>query len=230
MTTDRHGFRLVVFDYDGTLVDSQHVIAEAMGIAFAALGAPAPATEVVRRVVGLKLEAAIAQLLPEPVAEVDLERVAARYREAFFAIRSRSDYDEPLFPGIRAVLDALNVPEVCLAIATGKNRRGLLHGLERHGLAGFFVTLKTADDGPGKPHPAILQDAMAEVGAAPEETVVIGDTSFDMLMARNAGAHGIGAGWGYHTAEELLGAGAARVAEGPDHLPGVLADLRPAAG
>lgn len=227
---DLHAFRLVVFDFDGTLVDSQHAIAEAMGLAFSDIGVAPPATRDVRRVVGLKLEVAISRLLPESVDDEGVRRAAARYREAFFEIRTRRDFEEPLFPGVHDALAVLNRPEVCLAIATGKNRRGLLAGLERHELADFFVTLKTADDGPGKPHPAILQDAMAEVGAAPEETVVIGDTSFDMAMARSAGAMGIGAGWGYHTAEELSEAGASKVLDGLSEVPGALAALRSATG
>jgi len=224
---DTHAFRLIVFDFDGTLVDSQHAISEAMGLAFVEIGLAPPANEDVRRVVGLNLEVAISRLLPETVGKDGLRRAATRYREAFFEIRTRHDFDEPLFPGVHEALTSLNTPDVCLAIATGKSRRGLMAGLERHTLSDFFVTLKTADDGPGKPHPAILEDAMAEVGATPEETVVIGDTSFDMAMARNAGAMGIGAGWGYHTPRELLDAGAAQVLEAFAQVPGALVSLRP---
>ena len=116
----KHDFRLIVFDYDGTLVDSQHAIAEAMGVAFERIGSPAPTTDEVRRVVGLKLEVAISRLLPGSVGDGGLRQAAASYREAFFEIRSRSDFEEPLFPGVRAALETLNRPDVCLAIATGK--------------------------------------------------------------------------------------------------------------
>ncbi len=206
-------FKLVVFDWDGTLVDSQHFIVAAMTAAFADQGLPAPAPESVRRVVGLRLEMAAAQLLSDPDDMDTAERIARAYRRAFQSLRARGDLHETLFPGARETLALLDEPQVCLGIATGKGRRGLLSSLERHGLREYFVTLQTADDGPGKPDPEILHRAMAEVGAVPAETVLIGDTSFDMEMAANAGVRAIGVGWGYHPADELRGSGAARVIE-----------------
>ncbi|MFQ5775417.1 MAG: HAD-IA family hydrolase [Kiloniellaceae bacterium] len=220
-----HTFRLIVFDLDGTLVDSQHVIVRAMSEAFAAHHLPRPAAEAVRRVVGLKLEFAVARLLPDPDDWGTAARVAERYREAFLALRARPDYHEPLFPGAREVLALLDRPEVCLGIATGKNRRGLMASLERHGLAHHFVTLQTADDGPGKPHPEMLHCAMADAGAGPDETVLIGDTTFDMEMACHARARGIGVAWGYHDPAELRASGAVRVIETFDDLPPTLSAL-----
>ena len=220
-----HVFRLIVFDYDGTLVDSQRVILAAMTQAFAEHGLPAQAPEAVRRTVGLKLETAIARLLPDP-ADGDLAgRVAASYRHAFFQIRERPDYDEPLFPGVAEGLRRLEAPNVCLGIATGKSRRGLLAGLKRHGLHRQFVTLQTADDGPAKPHPESLFRAMADVGARPAETVVVGDTTFDMEMAGNAKATAIGVAWGYHAPAELRASGAARIVERFADLPEALAGV-----
>ena len=128
-------------------------------------------------------------------------------------LRRRPDHDEPLFPGAREALSALDRPDVLLGIATGKGRRGLLHVLEHHGLVDRFATLKTADDGPGKPHPAILEEAMAELGVDPVDTVMVGDTVFDVQMARNARVEAIGVAWGYHEAEELMAAGAGCVIE-----------------
>jgi phosphoglycolate phosphatase len=151
--------------------------------------------------------------------------VAERYRDAFLSLRSRPDFHEPLFPGARAALEALDHPEIMLGIATGKARRGLLNSLERHGLAAYFVTLKTADDGPGKPHPEILERAMAEVGVGPEDTVMVGDTIFDIQMARNAQAHAVGVSWGYHETAELTAAGAARVIDSFEDLVPALAVL-----
>ncbi len=220
-------FKLVVFDWDGTLVDSQRYIVAAMTAAFADLDLPAPAPEAVRRVVGLRLETAAAQLLSDPEDMDTAERIARAYRRAFQSLRARGDLHETLFPGARETLALLDEPQVCLGIATGKGRRGLLSSLERHGLRDYFVTLQTADDGPGKPDPEILHRAMAEVGAERTETVLIGDTSFDMEMAANAGVRAIGVGWGYHPADELRGCGAARVIESFSELPASLANLIP---
>lgn len=220
-----HPFRLIVFDFDGTLVDSQRGIAQSMANAFEAEGFAAPAPDAVRRIVGLRLETAVARLLPDPDDRDTAERVAESYRTASRALHARGDFDEPLFPGARATLERLDRPRVCLGIATGKGRRGLLSSLEHLGLSEFFVTLQTADDGPGKPHPEILHRAMAEVGAGRAETVVIGDTTYDMEMAANAGVRAVGVGWGYHGSEELTASGAARVIESFDALPPCLANL-----
>jgi phosphoglycolate phosphatase len=220
-----HPFRLIVFDFDGTLVDSLQFIVTAMSRAFEDQGFEAPAPSAVRRIVGLRLEDAAARLLPDSSDTDTAERVAGAYRAAFQDMRARNLIDEPLYPGVRETLTLLNRPEVCLGIATGKSRRGLISSLERHDLSELFVTLKTSDDGPGKPHPEILHRAMADVGAEPEETVVIGDTSYDMEMAGNAGVSALGVAWGYHGAEELRASGAAEVAESFPDLPSCLANF-----
>jgi len=224
--------RLVVFDYDGTLVDSQAMIVATMQSAFAELGRAAPESVAVRGVIGLALERAILQLAVPPgtaAGEPELALVAAlaaAYRRRVVAARARHGVGrEPLFLGMRAVVQALDRPDRLLAIATGKNRRGLLHGLAGHDLARHFAILKTADDGPSKPHPAILEQAMAEAGARPEETLMIGDTAFDMQMARQAGAHALGVAWGYHATDELLAAGARQVALRPADLPALVEAL-----
>lgn len=220
-----HPFRLIVFDFDGTLVDSLRNIVTAFSRAFEDQGFPAPEPAAVRRIVGLRLETAAAALLPDSEDMDTAERVADAYRAASRDLHARDRFEEPLYPGVRETLALLNRQEVCLGIATGKSRRGLIGSLERHGLSGLFVTLQTSDDGPGKPHPDILHRAMSEVGAEPEETVVIGDTSYDMQMAVNAGARALGVAWGYHGAEELRASGAIRVVESFPELPAVLAAL-----
>jgi phosphoglycolate phosphatase len=187
--------RLVVFDCDGTLVDSQHAIVACMRDAFSVHGCAAPEDAAIRQVIGLSLDEAVARLA---AAGAPAEKVAEAYRQAFFAMRSRPDFHEPLFPGVAAALDALDSAGCLLGVATGKARRGLLATLERHGLCGRFVTLQTADLNPGKPHPAMLLRAMAETGADPDRTVLVGDTSYDMEMARRAGARAVGVAWGYH--------------------------------
>ena len=226
----QHAFRLIVFDFDGTLVDSQGSIVTAMTQAFEGAGQAVPEPQAVRRSVGLRLESAVARLLPEADWPL-VQEVAERYREAAGVLRARPDSSDSLFPGARAALDSLGRPPVSLGIATGKNRRGLLISLERHGLGHHFVTLKTADDGPSKPHPEILEAAMLEVGAAPRETVMIGDTTFDIEMAVNAGTLAVGVAWGYHETHELRAAGAACVIDDfAELLPTLIALADPAAG
>ncbi len=216
--------RLVVFDCDGTLVDSQHAIVAAMQTAFDAHGLAAPGALAVRRTVGLRLDEAVAQILPAG-AEHHLQRVVATFREAATDLHAHPDHREPLYPGTREVLDALAARGFALGVATGKSRRGLITTLERHDILPLFDTLKTADDGPGKPNPRILLDAMAETGATPNTTIMIGDTTFDVAMAVRARALSIGVAWGYHETNELVAAGAPRIAERFADLPEIIAEL-----
>ncbi len=175
--------RLAVFDVDGTLIDSQHNIVAAMGQAFQAQGLEALAAEAVRRIIGLSLVEAVAQLRPD-LPPVRHEAIAQSYRDAFFTLRSRPDHSEPLFSGAVEALARLETNGWLLGIATGKSQRGLEAMIERHGLQGRFVTLQTADGNPGKPHPAMVLQAMSEAGIGPGDTVMIGDTTFDMQMGR----------------------------------------------
>jgi phosphoglycolate phosphatase len=213
--------RLAVFDCDGTLVDSAHNIIAGMRLAFAAHGLTPPADEPVRRVVGLSLETAMAALAPEAASALH-GRLAASYKEAFFELRARPDHSEPLYPGAEAAIGALQAAGCLLGVATGKSQRGLRAVLERHGLLGRFVTLQTADIAEGKPHPEMLHRAMAETGADLVDTVMIGDTSYDMQMAANAGVAAIGVGWGYHPTAELAACGARAVAADFRALPALV--------
>ncbi len=199
--------RFIVFDVDGTLLDSQHTVVHCVSAAFAAHGLPVPEAAAIRATIGLKLDIAIASLMPEP-ERLRAPELVEGYRTAFFALQDTPGHDEPLFPGTLAMLDALIHPEIFLGIATGKNRRGLERVLKRHDLAPRFHNFKTADDGPGKPHPHLLEVAMAEVGAEPADTVMVGDTTYDIEMARNAGCVALGVNWGNHSAERLHDAGA----------------------
>jgi len=146
------------------------------------------------------------------------------FRETFRAISTDPDYDEPLYPSALEAIDALRASGALLAVATGKGRRGLRMTLERHGIIDRFEVLKTADDGPGKPHPQILLDAMADLGASAETTVMLGDTAYDMAMARAAEAHAIGVAWGYHAPEDLAAHGAAHVLHDYAEVPGAVAE------
>ncbi len=204
--------RLIVFDCDGTLIDSQHLIVKAMGAAFAANGLPAPARSKILRAVGLSVLEAVTAI-SESLDETLVTNLAGAYRAAFAGLRQKPDFTEPLYPGARETIEALAADDnVLLGIATGKSRRGVDLFLEREGLADCFVTLQTADDAPSKPHPEMLLRAMSETGVRPQDTLMIGDTSYDMQMAGNAGVAAIGVAWGYHTPEELLDAGAGAVA------------------
>ena len=216
--------RLAVFDCDGTLVDSQHAIVACMHAAFTAERLTPPALAAVRRVIGLPLPECMARLAPD-AAEAAVIRLVEAYKEAFFALRQQPDHYEPLFEGALAALDAVEADGWLLGVATGKARRGLLAVLERHGLERRFVTLQTSDIGPGKPDPAMLERAMAETGASREGMVMIGDTTFDMMMARRAGVRALGVEWGYHAAEELRAAGAHALVAAFADLPDAVARL-----
>lgn len=210
--------RLALFDCDGTLVDSQANICLAMEQAFADAALVAPPRAAIRRIVGLSLVEAIETLLPD--AEPALHRqLAAAYKQTFFTLRTNGEMaPEPLFHGIAQALERLSADGWLLGVATGKSDRGLAHILQVHGLTDAFVTLQTADRHPSKPHPAMVRAALAEAGAAPETTVMIGDTSFDMAMGRAAGTRALGVAWGYHPPADLIAAGAHAVADTADQI------------
>jgi phosphoglycolate phosphatase len=203
--------KLVVFDCDGTLIDSQHMIVAAMNHAFDLHGiAHLPRAQVLS-IVGLSLAKAVGTLLPQADAALRFN-VTEDYKNAFHHLRERDDLTEPLFDGARAAIEALRGrDDVLLGIATGKSQRGLRFALEAHGLRDHFMTFQTADDAPSKPHPEMLLRAIREAGVDATDTVLVGDTSYDMEMARAAGAHALGVGWGYHLPELLHEAGALHV-------------------
>jgi phosphoglycolate phosphatase len=203
--------RLALFDCDGTLVDSQHNICTAMAEAFTRNGLAAPARAATLSVVGLSLVEAMRVLRPH--AEHDHHAALAEdYKQAFQRMRVNGLTEEPLYDGIVEVLADLSAQGWLLGVATGKSDRGLALCLEAHGIAAHFVTLQTADRHPSKPHPSMVMEAMADAGATPRTTVVIGDTSYDMMMAKAAGARAIGVAWGYHDIAALEAAGAEAVA------------------
>ncbi|EIZ78612.1 phosphoglycolate phosphatase [Novosphingobium sp. Rr 2-17] len=209
--------KLAVFDCDGTLIDGQASICEAMEAAFAGQGLVAPSRALIRRAVGLSLPQAIGQLLPD-APSAQRTALVEGYKDAFRAARSDGRLAQPLFAGIAETLGALHAAGWTLGVATGMSDRGLAHCLADNGIAQLFVTLQTADGHPSKPHPAMLEQAMFEAGAQPENTVMIGDTSYDMQMARNAGVRAIGVDWGYHRPTELTKSGAEAVMETPSQL------------
>ena len=208
---------LALFDCDGTLVDSQHSICAAMTRAFDAVKLPPPDRPTILSIVGLSLPHAMAKLLPEADDQFH-HHVADQYRNAFRAMRTEGDVSEPLYDGIGALIDRLSTDGWLLGVATGKSDRGLALCLTQHGILDRFVTLQTADRHPSKPHTAMLMAAMAEAGATPETTVMIGDTTYDIDMAVTAGVRAIGVNWGYHSPEDLMAAGAVAVAVDSEDL------------
>jgi phosphoglycolate phosphatase len=216
--------RLAIFDCDGTLVDSQHNIVAAMAASFAAAGLPAPERQATLRVVGLSLAEAMAVLVPDGDAALHAT-LGDHYKTAFQAMRGGGGLvAEPLYEGIGDVIDALAANGWMLGVATGKSDRGLMLCLDHHALTRKFMTLQTADRHPSKPHPSMIHTAMAEAGAAPDSTVMIGDTGYDMAMARAAGCRAIGVAWGYHERAELIAEGADVVADHPHDIIKLLND------
>jgi phosphoglycolate phosphatase len=215
--------RLAVFDCDGTLVDGQADVCWAMERAFARAGLVAPDAQIVRRIVGLSLPAAVRALAPT-LPEPQVAAVTEFYRASYRARREEGLLDEPLYDGIADLLASLHKAGWQLAVATGKSDRGLAACLATHGIAELFVSLQTADRHPSKPHPAMREAALFEAGAQPHQAVMIGDTSFDMLMARSAGVRAIGVAWGYHAPHELLASGALSVADSVAALAAALED------
>lgn len=213
--------RLAIFDCDGTLVDSQANICRAMEDCFDRARLDPPSRDATRRVVGLSLVEAMRAMLPG--ADPDLHHALAEdYKLAFHRLRDNGLVDEPLYPGVAETLAALDEAGWLMGVATGKSDRGLSMCLERHGIAPHFVTLQTADRHPSKPHPAMIEAALAETGTEPGRGMMIGDTSYDIMMAKAAGVTAVGVAWGYHEREELLAAGADYIAEHPSDIVGFI--------
>ena len=191
-------FDLLVFDWDGTLMDSAAHIACALQSAFRDLDLPVPTTEAARHVIGLGLEDAMMYLNPG-LDRARYAEVADRYRVHFLA----GDHAVELFPAVASGIAALNQQGYLLAVATGKSRRGLDRSLSETGLAPYFHATRCADEGFPKPHPEMLQVIMEMVGVATNRTLMIGDTTHDLQLAQNAGVPAVAVSYGAHLIEDL---------------------------
>lgn len=193
-------FKLIVFDWDGTLMDSVAKIANCLRAAAADCGLPDPGEAAARDIIGLGLREAFVALFPQ--ADIgSLDALIARYRQHYL-------YDDrtemSLFDGVPAGLDGLRAQGFRLAIATGKARRGLDHVLRLTGTGDFFCATRCADEARSKPHPQMLQDLLRMTDTAPAEALMIGDTCYDMEMAHNAGVARLGVTYGVHPRPRLL--------------------------
>ncbi|MEO9682323.1 MAG: HAD-IA family hydrolase [Tateyamaria sp.] len=213
--------RLVIFDVDGTLVDSQGDIVASMTTAFEDADLPVPTRPKILSIVGLSLDVAMSRLAPDG----DTDRMVRAYKDSYAALRvSKGAASSPLYPGARAALEQIAaLDHVLLGVATGKSKRGLDGLIEAHGLEGMFVTRQVADFHPSKPHPAMIETALAETGVLAQHAVMIGDTSYDMDMAANARVTGIGVTWGYHPRTRL--SAAHHIIDSFDALPTTLNDI-----
>jgi phosphoglycolate phosphatase len=216
---------LVIFDLDGTLIDSEAIILESQRETFASCGYVHPGREAGLGVIGLTLDIALMRLAG---LERPDEALTATYREVFGRMRREAEagdpaLDEPLYPGVAAMLAELaSRPGLSLGIATGKSRRGAESIIERHGWDGMFASIQTADDAPSKPHPGMILQALARTGARAQHSAMVGDSSFDIEMAVAAGIVPVAVSWGFQPVETLVALGARHVLPDAAALPGLL--------
>ncbi|AJD41366.1 HAD-IA family hydrolase [Rhizobium sp. SEMIA 4085] len=211
--------KLVLFDCDGTLVDSAALIHEVMARTFVQFGHSRPDLSSTKSIIGLTLDIAIARM--QGKLHVDDEAIAmtAHYKSIYMNVRQEPGMDVPLFAGIKPMIDGLAAREdILIGAVTGKSRRGLVNVLETHGFAPHFIVSRTADDCPSKPHPAMVTECCDEAGMKAADAIVIGDAVYDMQMAKAAGAKAIGVSWGYASVDDLIAAGADTVAYHPNDV------------
>lgn len=215
---------LVLLDLDGTLVDSRALIIQSMTVAAQQAGIAVPADDAIRAIIGLSLEGALATLFPDESVTQRANLLEAYRTEA---LRLRADPNDPetLFPGSHELVVELRDAGYLLGIATGKAKRGALHFCDRYGMAGWFDTIQTPDTNPSKPHPGMIESALKETGASRHRTVMVGDTTYDLEMARNAGVFGIGVSWGNHPVSDLEEAGADHIVRQMGSLAQAIATL-----
>lgn len=197
-------YDLIIFDWDGTLMDSIDKIVRCMTAAAGDIGVADPGTAAIRHIIGLGLTEAMQALYPALDA-IQHARLTERYREHFL---HRDPTPMPLFPGVDEGLRQLDSQDYLLAVATGKARRGLDRVLDETAMRGLFSATRCADEAYSKPHPKMLEDILEVTGVAPQRALMVGDTTYDMQMAQNAGVAGLGVSYGVHTQDDLMQHGA----------------------
>jgi phosphoglycolate phosphatase len=208
-------YELIVFDWDGTLMDSEATIVQCLQKAAEDLGYAVPDAGKARDVIGLGLHQAVARLFPE-ADDARVQALATQYRKHFL----REDRQpSPLFTGAEELLRELASRDYMLAVATGKSRRGLDMELEHSGLGRFFHYTRCADETFSKPHPQMLLDVMDYLGVENSKTLVVGDTEYDMQMAANAASDAVGVSHGVHSSRRLLQQGALTVFDALEEIP-----------
>lgn len=207
-------YELIVFDWDGTLMDSEARIVSCIRGAAVDIGLTAPSESAAREIIGLGLREALVRLFPTQSDAVH-DRLVHRYREHFLVL---NQFQSTLFPGVREMLRALREADLLVGVATGKSRQGLDREMTQTGLSPLFHATRCADETFSKPHPQMLQELMGELGVSPGETLVVGDTEYDMQMATNAGTEALGVSYGVHDSGRLLDHGALAVLDTLDQL------------
>jgi phosphoglycolate phosphatase len=215
---------MAVFDLDGTLIDSAASIVDGITACWEACGFPELDPAHARRVIGLPWDRSMQVLLPGS-GDRELGLVRAYYEDVMAGRRVPPPRREPAFPGACETIAALAEAGFLLAIVTSRGSHRVHDILSTCGIAERFLTVKTVDHGPGKPNPYLLLQAMSEAGVSPDQTVMVGDTTYDVLMARAAGAPAVGVSWGVHDAGELVAAGAHRVVDRFEEIPPIVRAL-----
>lgn len=210
--------RLAAFDLDGTLLDSANAIVAGVMACWEVCGFPQPDPGDVRRIIGLPWDESVLQLLPD-AGEAEFAAISRYYEEVARGERPSPAREQVLFPGALQMLDAVEEAGYLLAIITSRPGHRLRQLLHDQNISGRFVSLKTTDNGPGKPAPHLMLQVLSETGVDKEDAVMVGDTTFDVLMARNAGTASVGVSWGVHEPHELRDAGACHVADTMEDLP-----------
>jgi phosphoglycolate phosphatase len=210
--------KLFLFDCDGTILDSVDIIHDSMVHTFAEAGYGVPSQSQTRSIIGLTLDLAIARLLDRKV-DTEIETMTARYKQHFHKLYNKPDFSQSLFDGMeKLITDFASQKSVILGVVTGKSKRGMDMFFDKHGFRDDFKVVRTADDCASKPHPDMVLECCDEMQIAPAHTVVIGDSVFDMEMAKAAGAQAIGVAWGYNDVPLLRAAGADFIASDANEL------------
>jgi phosphoglycolate phosphatase len=222
-SSENHREKLVIFDFDGTLVDSRRLIVESHRVVFGEFGFSRPSEDESLSLIGMSLELVLSQLAGP---DAPIEKMVAAYQRLLPLLRADTAYAEVPFSGAADLLAALAKRNgVRLGIATGHGFHAIAPALEHFGWLSYFCTIQTADKAPSKPHPGMVLQALSEANVSADDAVMIGDTAFDMEMATAAGVRGVAVSWGYHRSDRLKGAGASRIVNDMNELQEYLSTL-----